>query len=295
MIQARVRQLFMRLEGRLPLGFGVSGPLATRLFADREIDRLIGTARDQGITIFDTAPSYGAGLGERRLGRAIGNDPAAFIMTKAGLTAKGCLKRVSDFTPERIVQSVEDSLRRLMRDRIDLLWLHGPGQPQINDRLSDALVRLIDAGKVAAVGIASRDRAACAMANISPFSAIMAPIQKAKSGLAPLPSGIAFFGIEGLGEVPLDHGIPRNRSGLWRATRALVRGKARGADKTTASAAFGYAFETAECDVVVTTTTKPARIQENSQLCAAFADRLRVSENLGSGQAQGESKWAIQR
>ncbi len=295
MIQARFRQLFMRLQGRLPLGFGVSGPLATRLFADREIDRLIGTARDQGITIFDTAPSYGAGLGECRLGRAIGNDPAAFVMTKVGLTAKGCLKRVSDFTPERIVQSVEDSLTRLKRDRIDLLWLHGPGQHQINNRLSDALVRLIDAGKVAAVGIASRDRAACALADTLPFSAIMAPIHEAKSGLAPLPSGIPFFGIEGLGQVPLDHGIPRNRSGLWRTTRALVRGKARAPEKITASAAFGYAFETAECDVVVTTTTKPIRILENSQICEAFVDRLRGSQYLGSGQVYAESKWAIQR
>ncbi|MEM9179490.1 MAG: aldo/keto reductase [Pseudomonadota bacterium] len=295
MTQARVRQLFMRLEGRLPLGFGVSGPLATRLFTDGEIDRLIGTARDQEITIFDTAPSYGAGLGERRLGRAIGNDPAAFVMTKAGLTAKGCLKRVSDFTPERIVQSVEDSLRRLKRDRIDLLWLHGPGQHQINDRLCDALVRSIDDGKVAAVGIASRDRAACAMADTFPFSAIMAPIREAKSGLAPLPSGIAFFGIEGLGQVPLDHGIPRNRSGLWRTTRALVRGKSRLPEKTTARAAFGYAFETADCDVVVTTTTKSARIQENSLLCAAFVDRLRGSQLLDSGQAHAGSNWAIQR
>lgn len=278
--EARIRQLFKRLEGRLPLGFGVGGALATRLFSSREIDRLIGTARDQGISIFDTAPSYGAGLGEHRLGQSIGNNPSAFVMTKAGLTAKGVLDRVSDFTPQSIVQSVDASLRRLKRDRIDLLWLHGPGRHQIDVPLIDALGGLIRSGKVAALGIASRDRAASAMADLAPFSALMAPVHDVASTSSLLSSKVAFFGIEGLRHVPTDPGIPRHRGQLWRAARTILRGHKRVFGTISAHEAFDFAFETAQCDVLVTTTTKAARIKQNRTICEGFIDRLRDHEGL---------------
>ncbi|MEM6554599.1 MAG: aldo/keto reductase [Pseudomonadota bacterium] len=278
MVEASVRQLFMRLQGRRPLGFGVSGPLATRLFAPHETDRLIGTARDQGITIFDTAPSYGAGLGERRLGRAVGNDPSVFVMTKAGLTAKRCLQRVSNFSPENITESVEASLRRLKRDRIDLLWLHGPGRHQIDQPLKDALSGLILAGKVAAVGIASRNQAASAMAETAPFSAVMAPVYEAVSALSPFPPNVAFFGIEGFRHVPTRDGLPRNRSQFWRATRAILRGQQSMPGSISVDAALDYAFASAQCNVLVTTTTKSTRIVQNRIVCDEVLDRLRVSE-----------------
>ena len=290
MVEASVRQLFMRLQGRRPLGFGVSGPLATHLFAPHETDRLIGTARDQGITIFDTAPSYGAGLGERRLGRAVGNDPSVFVMTKAGLTAKGCLQRVSNFSPQSIIASVEAALRRLKRDRIDLLWLHGPGRHQIDQPLKDALSGLIRAGKVAAVGIASRNQAASAMDETAPFSAIMAPVYEAASALSHFPSNVAFFGIEGFRHVPTSDGIPRNRSQLWRATRAIVRGRQLVPESISADAALDYAFVSAQCDVLVTTTTKSARIEQNREICDGVMDRLRVSETYGQGQMNAGSE-----
>ena len=280
MEQGRVQQLFKNLEGRLPLGFGLSGPLATRLFSTGEVERLIGTARDQGITIFDTAPAYGAGLGERRLGRSIGNDPSVFIMTKAGLTAKGCLDRISNFSPQSIVRSVEASLRRLKRDRIDSLWLHGPGREHIGDSLRETLLGLIQSGKVAAIGIASRDQDVSAMADTAPFSAVMAPVYETVSAALPLPSSIAFFGIEGLRHVPTDPGFPKHRNELWRATRAILRGQQSVPGSISAGNAFEFAFEAARCDVVVTTTTKSSRIKQNRNHCDGFAGRLSRYENL---------------
>ena len=274
----------------MPLGFGVSGALATRLFTSREIDRLIGTARDQGISIFDTAPSYGAGLGECRLGQSIGNDPSAFVMTKAGLTAKGALDRVSDFTPQSIAESVDASLRRLRRDRIDLLWLHGPGRHQIDDALIEALGALIRSGKVAAFGIASRNRAASAMTELAPFSALMAPVQDVASTSSLFSSNVVFFGIEGLRHVPADPGIPRHRSQLWRAARTLLRGQEPASGSKSADEAFDFAFETAQCDVLVTTTTKSARIKQNRTICEGFNDRLRYKGGLAwNHAAQGAS------
>ncbi|NQY98233.1 MAG: aldo/keto reductase [Henriciella sp.] len=280
MADNRVQQLRCRLEGRLSLGFGVSGPLATRLYASHEVDRLIGTARERGISIFDTAPSYGAGLGERRLGRLIGNDPSAFVMTKAGLTAKGLLDRATSFEPASIVQSVEASLRRLKRDCIDLLWLHGPGRHQINAPLKETLITLMDAGKVAAVGIASRNPPASEMAETAPFSALMAPVYEGGSALPRRPSNSVLFGIECLKHVPTDHGIPRHRSQLWRATRAFIRKQQSVQASIPVDAAFDFAFETAQSDIVVTTTSKPARIEQNHLICERIIDRRRRSLSL---------------
>lgn len=279
MTETEIGQLRHRLKGRLPLGFGVSGPLATRLFSSSDIDRLIGTARDQGISIFDTAPSYGAGLGERRIGDTIGNDTSAFVMTKAGLTAKGWFDRSPSFVPENIVQNVEASLRRLKRDRIDLLWLHGPGRDQIDDRLKARLAVLIQAGKVAAVGIASRNQPASALAGDAPFSAIMAPVSDAKSARQPELSDPVFFGIECLRNVPSDGRIPRHRSHLWRATKALLRKQQPVADSVSAVTAFDFAFETARCDIAMTTTTRSSRIEQNRMICEAIADRRRTTVN----------------
>lgn len=280
MVESRVQQLRCRLDNRLPLGFGVSGPLATRLYASHEVDRLIGTARERGISIFDTAPSYGAGLGERRLGRSIGNDPSAFVMTKAGLTAKGLLDRTTSFAPASIVQSVESSLRRLKRDRIDLLWLHGPGRHQISDPLKETLSALMDAGKVAAVGIASRNLPASEMAETAPFSALMAPVHEGSSALPRRPLNTVLFGMECLKHVPTDRRIPRHRSELWRTTRAIVRRQQPVRASTPVDAAFDFAFEIAQSDVVIMTTSKPARIEQNHAICNRIMDRRRQPQPL---------------
>ena len=66
-----------------------------------------------GVTYFDTAPGYGDGLAETIFGAALQGAPV-FLATKVPLSAAG-----------RVRQSLEASLRRLRRDRIDLLQLHG--------------------------------------------------------------------------------------------------------------------------------------------------------------------------
>ena len=66
-----------------------------------------------GVTYFDTAPGYGDGLAEVIFGEALQGAPV-FLATKVPLSAAGQVRR-----------SLEASLRRLRRDRIDLLQLHG--------------------------------------------------------------------------------------------------------------------------------------------------------------------------
>ena len=290
----RIQQLRWRLAGRLPLAFGVSGAIATHLFSLRDADRLIGVARDHGVSIFDTGPSYGAGLGERRLGKCVGNDPSVFVMTKAGLMSSGLAQRTSNFAPQSIVDSVEASLRRLRRDRIDLLWLHGPARDQITNALREMLCGLIDAGKVGAVGIASRNQPASLLADTHPFSAIMAPVHEARSSDYATPRQAVFFGIECLRNVPDDRGIPRHRSQIWRATRSIIRRQPPSPQPISVEAAFGNAFKNARCAIAVTTSTRPSRIKQNCEICEAIANRSPSRSDLGGDEVRSELHTRVQ-
>lgn len=258
------------LQSRLPLSFGVSGALGSLLYTSSEIDRLIAIARDEGISIFDTSPSYGAGLAESRLGRAIGNCPNAFVMTKAGIRSSGLVKRERDHSPDGIVESVDGSLRRLRREQIDLLWLHGPDTTELTDELLCELQNLQATGKVGAIGITSRDPRLREFASKAPFSAYMSPASSRATPAFQEGSRTVCFGIECLTNVRPTTEAKMDRSALWKAAKGLVRGKRSVAGDMSAKEAFEFAFKSANCDVVLTTTTKAERIRENRALVSEF-------------------------
>ena len=112
-------------------------------------------ALDLGITFFDTSPAYGAGHSERLLGQAFrGRRRQVVIATKAGYQD---WTRPPDFSPEAIVRSVENSLRRLQTDHLDLLQLHNP-PPEVlaSTDVRKALEGLQKAGKVRAWGVSAK-------------------------------------------------------------------------------------------------------------------------------------------
>lgn len=119
--------------------------------------RAIRGALDAGITFFDTAPLYGTaeedGIAEKVLGEALGPDrDKVCISTKFGrYPSKGHMNTY--FNAAGVTQSVEDSLRRLGTDRLDVLFFHSPqSRDQIHDDIWAALAKLKAAGKVRTVG-----------------------------------------------------------------------------------------------------------------------------------------------
>jgi L-galactose dehydrogenase/L-glyceraldehyde 3-phosphate reductase len=102
----------------LGLGCGMVGGLMTR-GSEAEQDRAIARAVDAGIRFFDTAPLYGDGASEDNLGRALRRlgDPDVVVATKVRLTGE------RPFAAE-IERSLDASLRRLGRERVDVLQLH---------------------------------------------------------------------------------------------------------------------------------------------------------------------------
>jgi aryl-alcohol dehydrogenase-like predicted oxidoreductase len=118
----------------------------------------IQRAADSGVTFFDTAQAYGFGESERLLGRAlrgrIRND--IFIATKGGLRNNG--KGVTrDASAESIRTGVEESLRALSTDYIDLFQIHWPDASVPFDETADALGKLVADGKVLHVGVSNFD------------------------------------------------------------------------------------------------------------------------------------------
>lgn len=110
----------------------------------------VNAALDAGINFFDTADIYGAGQSEEFLGRALGkrrND--VLVATKFGMKMD---EQRRGARPEYVRKAVEDSLRRLGTDRIDLYQLHQPDpETPIADTLG-ALDELVRAGKVREIG-----------------------------------------------------------------------------------------------------------------------------------------------
>ncbi|XP_071506893.1 uncharacterized protein [Diadema antillarum] len=141
--------------GASPLGFpyyGTEGPSAERCRATVE------KALCSGINYIDTAPWYGQGKSEERLGVALKGIPreSYFIATKVGRYETN-VEKMFDFTAERTARSVDESLARLGLDCVDIIQAHdvefAPSLEVVLEETLPALARARDAGKARFIGI----------------------------------------------------------------------------------------------------------------------------------------------
>ena len=112
---------------------------------DAAVDRLVGAALDAGVTLIDTAPSYG--LSEERLGRALrgGRRDNVVLSTKVGYGVEG----VPGWTAACIGPGIDAALRRLCTDRIEVVHLHScPLTVLEHAGVVEALTRAVESGKV---------------------------------------------------------------------------------------------------------------------------------------------------
>lgn len=110
-------------------------------------------ALDMGVNLFDTADCYGDGLSEQRLGDALGpRRPTAIVATKFGVRIDADGRTFVDNDPQWIRTAVENSLRRLRTDYIDVYQLHWWDRRTPFDVIFDTLSRLMDEGKIRAFG-----------------------------------------------------------------------------------------------------------------------------------------------
>lgn len=174
------------------LGFG-SAPLGNmhRALSEEEADATLAAAWSSGIRYFDTAPLYGHGLSEIRIGRALHGKKDFILSTKVGRLLEPCapgnedsgfFKNVPnmrvrfDYSYDGVMRSYEESLARLKMDRVDVLFVHDVdgfthgGAAQSEARIAElidrggwrALSELRAGGAVSAIGAGVNEWQPCA-------------------------------------------------------------------------------------------------------------------------------------
>ena len=157
----------------LSLGCAQLGSLY-RAVDETEAAATVDAAYDLGIRYFDTAPHYGLGLSERRLGAALAGQareeltvstkvgrrleplPEPYGRDDEGFDVPATHRRVWDFSRDGVLRSLEESLERLGLDHVDIVFLHDPddhweealneGYPALEELRSQGLVSAIGAG-----------------------------------------------------------------------------------------------------------------------------------------------------
>lgn len=114
--------------------------------------KVVHAALDAGINFFDTADVYGTGVSEEHLGKALGRHRDEVVIASKFGHQMGDSPEDAGGSPRWVTKAVEDSLRRLGTDRIDLYQMHVPDPKVPIEETLDALARLVKDGKVIEIG-----------------------------------------------------------------------------------------------------------------------------------------------
>jgi aryl-alcohol dehydrogenase-like predicted oxidoreductase len=195
---------------------------------DNESVRAIERAVDLGIRFFDTAQAYGTGHSEQILGRALASHPDVLVGTKVGYAIDPSRKQLigPDASASAIRTSIDESLRRLQREQIDIVHLHLNALP-ISEaaEVFDTLGALRTAGKVRMFGWSTDypDRAA-AFAQREGFVSVQHAMNVFFRAAALMPV-IEQYGLVSINRSPLAMGL---LSGKYTADTTLRSDDVRG-------------------------------------------------------------------
>lgn len=269
------------------LGLGTSRLASLGAAASRsDAARLLDVASDLGVNFIDTADTYGSSDCERLLGELLAGKQDRFhISTKGGLTVvdlPGRLRYVNqigkkalqqmgrrhDFSPPTIARCIDNSLRRLQREVLDVYFLHEPPASVLGDEgLLDVLRSAVKNGKVRYFGVASDDpEVVLAASNIADCSVV----QTKAGGSDAL--GEVFGRADGMSLV-----VNQATSSFSGPVQKAAEGTARERGLSRLGVLLRHAAVAPAVRVVLTGTSNPAHLRENAQ---AFEAPLTEADNL---------------
>jgi aryl-alcohol dehydrogenase-like predicted oxidoreductase len=141
---------------RIGLGTWAMGGSLWGSADEKESIQTIHRAIDLGINFFDTAPGYGFGVSEEVVGKAlqqINGNQQLIIATKCGLNLEKQNFVFRDSRKQSILKEIDDSLRRLQVDAIDLYQIHWPDQDFHQKEVGSIFRELLDKKKIKAIGV----------------------------------------------------------------------------------------------------------------------------------------------
>ena len=278
-------------DAPLRLGFGASGAWSERWFSKAKAHRLVAHAIDRGITHFDTASFYAKGQAETRLGEALAelSHPDVEVSTKTGTVHQSGKPSVKDFSDANIRKDVEQSLKRLRRDRLDIVYLHGPNNWEV-DGTREIFTTLKQEGKIRFAGVCGFKSSLKRGINADHIDVIMgtynvadmshaAEFEQAKAkGMGTV--GIAAL-VPGLGDKNLTR--PKSFADIWYLLRAIKHNRpfsdeirkrlreiaARHGHTSIEQVMLGFALAQPNIDTILTNTTRLSHLDANIDTAAA--------------------------
>jgi len=242
--------------------------------AERDAISLIHAALDLGINFIDTAPAYQ--LSEERIGKALqGHRHEVYLATKVGEHYDGERGFWYDYGAAAVRTSVEQSLRRLQTDVVDVLQIHSASVDLIQQgETYEAMQRLRDAGHIRFLGMSGDLEAARTAIEHGGFDTVQIVYnifnQDAATSLLPLARsrdiGVIVMAPLGHGALTskhehLDPGQPEYR--LARQLEFLVR-----PEQTLAQGALRFVLQQDAVSTIIAGTRKPANLRSNVEAAA---------------------------
>lgn len=162
------------------IGFGTNAVGGHNLFTNIDEEqgkKMIEEAMSAGVTFFDTADAYGFGRSEEILGETIRHKRSELVIaTKGGIEKLNDGSTRINNSPEYMRKAVEDSLKRLKTDYLDLYYLHFPDPTVPLSESIGELSRLKEEGKIRAIGVSNVTLEQLKMANYyNDISAVQCP------------------------------------------------------------------------------------------------------------------------
>lgn len=282
------------IRSRLIFGLWPLAGITTVGVTDSDADQTMSAAIESGITMFDTAFSYGyEGQSDRLLGRFVSGDRDRFtVVGKVGQRWTADRTRVIDGSPETLTADAETSLRRIGIEQFDRLMLHCPDPNVPIERSAEAIDALRRRGLCRSVGVCNvneselRRFAAVAQAGEFSGSAIQCPLNLLQpaslSTIVPLAANLGFEVdvywtlMKGLlaGQISRDHVFAEGDS---RPNYAVFQGAARhrahdlldamkpiasSIGKTIAQLSIGWAISQAGVTAALVGARKPDQVRE---------------------------------
>jgi aryl-alcohol dehydrogenase-like predicted oxidoreductase len=206
---------------------------------------LLRRAVDMGVRHFDTAALYGFGSNEKLVGETLAPyRKEIFLASKCGMTGVDG-KRVIDGRPETLMTTIDDSLRNLRTDFIDLYYLHRWDKSVPIEDSVGALACMVDAGKIGAIGLSEVSERTLRNAHaVHPIAAVQteyslwtrnpelgvldacADLGAAFVAFSPVGRGFLSGGVDeaaSMAEKDIRRGMPRFQGANFEANQALFR------------------------------------------------------------------------
>lgn len=142
---------------RVGLGTWAMGGSGWGGIVDEPAVKCVRAAIDMGVTLVDTAPAYGAGHSEMLVGEALkdGYREKCILATKCGLSWDKDGNVYRDARPETLRKELEDSLRRLGTDHIDIYQVHWPDERVPIAETAGVMAEFLKEGKIRAIGVSN--------------------------------------------------------------------------------------------------------------------------------------------